>query len=105
MMHYCEFCKAAADAQNTPAEDTQKPSLLRSAGKSPLLRNIGKNLLWGAAAGGGLGLLSGVGQASQMPAFVPAKFKLKVAGAGAATGAVSGMAAGLLLAGMRTRND
>ena len=96
MMRYYEFCKAAADAQNTPAED---------APKHPLLRNIGKNLLWGAAAGGGLGLLAGVGQASQMPVFVPAKFKLKVAGTGAATGAVGGMAAGLLLAGMRTRND
>ena len=96
MMRYYESCKAAADEQNTPAED---------APKHPLLRNIRKNLLWGAAAGGGLGLLAGVGQASQMPAFVPAKFKLKVAGASAVTGAVSGMAAGLLLAGMRTRND
>ena len=105
MMHYYEFCKAAADAQNTPTEDAPKHPLLQNIGKSPLLRNIGKNLLWGAAAGGGLGLLAGVGQAYQMPAFVPASFKLKVAGTGAATGAVSGMAAGLLLAGMRTRND
>ena len=96
MMRYYEFCKAAADAQSTPAED---------APKHPLLRNIGRNLLWGAAAGGGLGLLAGAGQASQVPAFAPARFKLRIAGAGAATGAVSGMAAGLLLAGMRTRND
>ena len=96
MMRYYEFCKAAADVQNTPTED---------APKHPLLRNIGRNLLWGAAAGGGLGLLAGAGQATKVPAFFPASFKLKVAGAGAATGAVGGMAAGLLLAGMRTRND